>query len=110
MNERSFLDDRYAPEPWRRASDRTNAYSRQQGDRRPSSERLAVVRRSRAGARLLAAPDGMQWLVYELDLRAYRDGASLVFESECVVRRIRTFPATWRELSDTKLADLCRDR
>jgi len=59
---------------------------------------------------LIVAPDGMRWLVYELDLRAYRDGASLVFESDSVVRRIRTFPGSWRELSDAKLADLCRDR
>jgi hypothetical protein len=46
----------------------------------------------------------------ELDLRADRDGPSLVFESESVVRRLRVFPVGWRELSDTTHADLCQDR
>lgn len=58
----------------------------------------------REGARRLIA-DGMAWLVFELPASAYdrRAGPSLVFESDDTMRRVRTFPANWRELSDADL-------
>ena len=115
MSDSSLVGDTSTAEPWRRHAphqdvDRVDAYRRRLDANQLSSERPDSVRSARAAGRLLITSDGMRWLVYELDLRAYRDGASLVFESENVVRRLRTFPAAWRELSDAKLADLCRDR
>ena len=66
---------------------------------------LEDVTRAREQARVLYV-EGERWLVYEL-LTAYdRRGASLVFESENVVRRVRDFPANWRELQDADLVPL----
>ena len=41
-----------------------------------------------------------EWRVYELPPAAYdrRGCKTLVFESDGVMRRIRSFPANWREL------------
>jgi len=48
--------------------------------------------------------DGVPWLVYELPSTFDRRHApSLVFESELAVRRVRTYPAAWRSLSDAEL-------
>src|SRR4051812_9384829 len=48
--------------------------------------------------------DGESWLVYELSALYDRRGPSLVFESETVVRRVRDYPAEWREFTDAELA------
>ena len=55
--------------------------------------------------------DGVRWTVYELsdaDLTMYdrRRARSLVFESEHAVRRLRDFPANWRQLPDDVLLAL----
>jgi hypothetical protein len=42
------------------------------------------------------------WLVYELE-QYDRRGRTLVFESDSIVRRIRNYPANWRDLSDEDL-------
>lgn len=49
--------------------------------------------------------DGEIWLVYELPPLPFdrRNAPSLVFESKVAVRRVRTFPAEWRTLSDYDL-------
>lgn len=66
---------------------------------------LEDVTRAREQARILHL-EGERWLVYEL-LPAYdRRGASLVFESENVVRRVRDYPGNWRELADADLLPL----
>jgi hypothetical protein len=39
------------------------------------------------------------WTVYEDD----EHGPALVFECEGVARRVRNFPANWRELADEEL-------
>jgi len=58
---------------------------------------------ARKNARRLRIDDGL-WIVYELRALFDRRGPSLVFESEPLVRRVRIFPADWRDLSDTALA------
>lgn len=60
------------------------------------------VARAREQARILYA-EGERWLVYEVMSAYDRRGASLVFESENVVRRVRDYPANWRELPDADL-------
>jgi hypothetical protein len=47
---------------------------------------------------------GKGWLVYELFGFYDRRGPSLVFESETVARRVRDYPAEWRDLPDAELA------
>src|SRR5690242_1033251 len=57
----------------------------------------------RAARRLMS--DGTLWLVYELPALPFdrRQSASLVFESDSTVRRVRTYPSNWRELADDQL-------
>lgn len=52
--------------------------------------------------------DGAHWRVYELAFGDYdrRSGTSLIFNSDFAVRRVRTFPANWIELSDMQLMEL----
>ena len=49
--------------------------------------------------------DDVHWLVYELPAAPFdrRSIPSLVFESEHTMRRVRTFPAHWRDLSQPEL-------
>jgi hypothetical protein len=75
----------------------------------PELERLNALRTSRAGARRLVTADGTEWMVYEFPALTSDEHTTLVFESENVVRRLRMFPAEWRELSDRKLAGLCQE-
>ena len=120
MSDKNPFGNPITSEPWRRAGDRPRDHAhdvgrvephrRRHGNARYPNDRLRALRDSRAAGRRIIASDGMQWWVYELDLRADREGASLVFESESVVRRLRVFPLDWRELSDATLADLCQDR
>jgi hypothetical protein len=61
---------------------------------------------TREDARVIVVNE-VRWLVYEhaptLDRRA---GPTLVFETDDVMRRVRTFPADWRDLSDARLYEL----
>jgi hypothetical protein len=52
------------------------------------------------------------WLVWEARLGPYdrRMGPHLFFESASVVRRVRTFPADWRTLSDDALMAVAEGR
>jgi hypothetical protein len=49
--------------------------------------------------------DGKDWFIYELAATA-GEAASLVFETELMVRRIRTYPANWAALDDASLSAL----
>ena len=62
-----------------------------------------TLREAQRTARKLVV-DGLPWLVYELP-NPYdrRHTASLVFESDGTVRRVRNFPENWRELGDDEL-------
>jgi hypothetical protein len=70
-------------------------------DRMLVTEWLRVARRT---AREIFV-DGMPWLVYELPPAPFdrRSSPSLVFETESTVRRVRSYPADWRQLSDADL-------
>ncbi len=52
--------------------------------------------------------EGQRWHVYEKAFDPFdrRSGASLIFESEGAIRRVRNYPANWTELSDVELAVL----
>lgn len=49
--------------------------------------------------------DDQRWIVRELDAPAFdrRGGTHLLFESETVMRRLRSFPPNWHQLSDDDL-------
>jgi len=49
--------------------------------------------------------DGVLWFAYELPASSFdrRSTASLVFESDAMMRRIRNYPADWRQLEDEEL-------
>ena len=64
----------------------------------PRAERLAQVR---APSRKLHM-EGRDWFIFELAATA-NEAASLVFETELMVRRIRTYPANWAALDDASL-------
>lgn len=68
----------------------------------------ALIRASRAGGRRLRV-QGEEWLVYELLMPYDRRGATLVFESESIVRRVRVYPSNWRDLGDPELYALSWD-
>ncbi|HTI63569.1 MAG TPA: hypothetical protein VL524_08655 [Gemmatimonadaceae bacterium] len=72
-------------------------------DRPPSSARARAL----ASARTVHCDDG-QWRVYEIESGPYdrRSGRSLIFESDGVLRRVRSYPTEWRELSDTELMEV----
>ncbi len=63
------------------------------------------LREAQRTARHIVA-EGVTWLVYELGLPYDRRRTSLVFESDGLVRRVRNYPAEWRELTDTELLRL----
>ncbi len=54
--------------------------------------------------------DGVLWTIYERPPQnfAVDAGPSLIFESDAMVRRVKHYPADWRELSGTALAALWR--
>jgi hypothetical protein len=70
-------------------------------DRIAAAEWLRLARRA---AREIFV-DGMPWLVYELPPGPFdrRTSPSLVFETETTVRRVRSYPPGWRDLSDADL-------
>lgn len=67
------------------------------------SRRKALRQAQSEGRRLVI--EGRPWLVYELPSPQFdrRHSGALVFESEDVMRRVRNFPAHWRNLSDDDL-------
>ena len=69
-----------------------------------SARELNALREAQRTARQLVI-DGVPWAVYELPAPVMdrRQRASLVFESEHTVRRVRSFPTHWRTLSDDEL-------
>lgn len=72
-------------------------------DRALQSERERRV----ATGRTVHASDGY-WRVYEVESGPYdrRSGPSLIFESDGVLRRVRDYPANWRELPDAELMEV----
>jgi hypothetical protein len=68
------------------------------------SHPYASLREARRNARQLTL-DGELWLVYELPPSPFdrRMTASLVFESAQAMRRVRSFPSAWRDLTDEDL-------
>lgn len=52
--------------------------------------------------------DHEEWRIYELAPASYdrRGSNTLVFESEGVMRRVRSYPANWRELDVDALLSL----
>lgn len=62
-------------------------------------------RRARLTARLMVA-GRERWLVYEIADASGLFGPSLVFEADMTMRRVRSFPKDWRELTDTTLLAL----
>lgn len=58
---------------------------------------------TRLGAFLV---EGEEWRVYELAPTFDRRHPSLVFESDTSIRRVRSYPADWRTLSDDELFTL----
>ena len=54
---------------------------------------------------LVITIDHEEWRIYELGPAAYdRRGANtLVFESDGVIRRVRSYPKEWRKLSPQEL-------
>jgi len=56
--------------------------------------------------RVFVDEDGTRWQVHEMPFSNYdrRRGRSLIFWSEGAVRRVRSYPADWHELSDRDLA------
>lgn len=48
------------------------------------------------------------WCVYE-DRHPFF-GASLIFDSDRIARRVRSYPPNWRELTDEQLAELSLSR
>ena len=73
-------------------------------DRSRSLDELEEI--ARADARVVPGDDD-EWSVYEFchptDLCT-----SLIFDSVKIVRRVRTFPPNWRDLSDGELFELSR--
>lgn len=61
-----------------------------------------------AATALVIIVEHEEWRVYELPAASYdrRGSNTLVFESDTVVRRVRSFPETWRELSIPELLRL----
>ena len=61
-----------------------------------------------AATALVIIVDHEEWRVYELGPASYdrRGSNTLVFESDGVMRRVRSFPANWRTLSIAELLAL----
>jgi hypothetical protein len=68
---------------------------------------------TRFGSRLVVdRSSNVQWVVFEIRNASYdrRDGRSLVFSTDGVMRRVRNFPANWIELPDEELLVLSHQR
>lgn len=66
-----------------------------------------AMRQARAVGRPLIIED-VPWIVYEMAANQFdrRQTPVLVFEAENIIRRVRDFPANWRELPDETLIAL----
>ena len=53
--------------------------------------------------------EGQDWLIYEL-VASGTEPASLVFETELIVRRVKKYPANWRTLDEAALLALSWSR
>ena len=67
---------------------------------------MVIERQIVGDPRRVVAPDGTDWLVYELSGAQYDRRRSLVFESDSTMRRVRSFPDDWALLSDEELLAL----
>lgn len=63
---------------------------------------------SPAQVREFTDADGVRWHVSEQAYPRFdrRQGASLIFESDAAVRRIRNFPPDWHALTNDELLEL----
>lgn len=71
-----------------------------------SPDKLTFVSRPTDAAKVRALfADDMRWIVREMPAPKFdrRGGTHLLFEADGVMRRVRTFPATWHELPDAQL-------
>lgn len=68
---------------------------------------LGAAVKSRPGSRSFRQ-GYVTWCVYED--RHPNLGDSLIFESDRIARRVRNYPANWRDLSDEQLAVLSLSR
>ena len=60
-----------------------------------------------AKSRLIAG-GGHRWTVTEATFpKSGSSGSFLMFNADCIVRKVRTYPADWYERSDSELYDLC---
>ena len=73
-------------------------------EERPRSPFQLLHLAQRTGARRLVIKS-VPWLVYELPANPFdrRSSLTLVFETDDTMRRVRSFPADWRALSDVDL-------
>lgn len=74
---------------------------------RPPESRAPTTSPLQPG-RIFRDAEGVEWCVTEERFGEYdrRRGASLIFSSESVVRRVRDYPAEWRGLSEVALLAL----
>jgi hypothetical protein len=70
----------------------------------PSKKLAGAAEPVEAKVRSLIA-DGQRWFVREMPAPVFdrRGGVHLLFESDGVWRRLRTFPANWYDLPDAEL-------
>ena len=68
---------------------------------------LGATVKSRPGSRSFRR-DFVTWCVFED--RHPHFGTSLIFESDRIARRVRSYPANWRELTDEQLTILSLSR
>jgi hypothetical protein len=77
-------------------------------DKNPPTGYQVARRAALANARAMLTADGARWEVYEFVHPALdrRSGPVLVFESDTLMRLVRSFPENWRDLSDDDLLGL----
>ena len=75
---------------------------------RPETEIDITSDRDGTRPRIYVDADGIRWQVYEQAFSDYdrRRGTSLIFATEAAVRRVRSYPPNWHELSDVELTAL----
>ena len=57
--------------------------------------------------RIIREADGREWLVREItNVYDRRSSTALIFERPEVIRKVRTFSASWRTMSDEELIAL----
>lgn len=70
------------------------------------NESVTPAEKSEERVRVFVDQEGTRWQVHEMPFSNYdrRRGLSLIFWSEGAVRRVRSYPDDWHELSDRDLA------